>query len=419
MLVGGVVLGGVSDRYRPTRSLVLGLVIFVVGLGVAGSAPSMLIVVCGRCIQGFGAGGSLVISYIVVNRYFGPSVRPKLLAIFATTWILPSFVAPPLAGYIAQQASWRWVILGIIPFALVAGYVAFSSLGRVENEEYHSGGVVVVDDDEEQVVRSAATERSLVISAAIALAVSIGLALVIAGFSAEHLDRVILLSVGLLVTVAAITLLILRVTVLERGSFIGTLLLRSTISFAFFGIEPLLPLLLFRNKHLPIALAGLVLTSSAVSWSGGSWLQGHRLRSLTTVQKVLLGTVIEAIGLVILAGDFSSPALSGWYSELAWFIAGAGVGITYPAATLLALGHAPLRAEGSVSSVIQIFDAMGSSLGVGILGSLVAVSTVGTTAATFNAELGHRFELGILLALGVLGISFLLTLAIRRSTVRT
>ncbi|MGC8464576.1 MAG: MFS transporter [Acidimicrobiales bacterium] len=416
MLVGGVVLGGIADRHRPTRSLTAGLLIFSLGLGTAGLAPSMLVVVVGRSIQGFGAGGSLVISYIVVNRYFGPAVRPKLLAIFATTWIVPSFIAPPLAGYVAQQTSWRLVILGIIPFTLAAGSVAFRSLRQIESQEEQAES----KERDEPTIESldpVDVDRSLVISGLIAASVSIGLALTIAGFSTHGTIRTLLLSVGLVVTMVSVALLVHRVTVLDRRSFVGTLLLRATISCAFFGIEPLLPLLLYRGKHLPIALAGLVLTSSSISWSGGSWLQGHRLGSLSTVQKVMLGTVLEAVGLVILMVDFLSPGLSGWYSELAWFLAGGGVGITYPAVTLLALGHAPLRSEGSISSVVQIFDAMGSSLGVGILGALVAASSVGSVAGTAYAAIGHRFALGVVGALGVLVLSFGLAVSLRRTSI--
>src|SRR5947207_15746871 len=55
-LLGTVAAGREADRVGPARPYVAGLVLFAAGLAVAGLAPSMAVLVVGRCLQGLGAG---------------------------------------------------------------------------------------------------------------------------------------------------------------------------------------------------------------------------------------------------------------------------------------------------------------------------------------------------------------------------
>src|SRR5688500_11442344 len=67
-LVGMVVSGEVSDRRGPVLPFVVSLVLFVVGLVLAGLATSMAMFVAGRALQGVGAGLNIVALYVVVGR---------------------------------------------------------------------------------------------------------------------------------------------------------------------------------------------------------------------------------------------------------------------------------------------------------------------------------------------------------------
>src|SRR5256885_4049438 len=55
-VVGIVVAGRAADRRGPAIPFVAGVIIFGAGLAVAGLAPTMLILVGGRLVQGVGAG---------------------------------------------------------------------------------------------------------------------------------------------------------------------------------------------------------------------------------------------------------------------------------------------------------------------------------------------------------------------------
>jgi MFS family permease len=76
-LLGMVVAGEVSDRRGPVVPFVAAAVAFGVGLVVAGAAPSMLVLVLARAVQGFGAGLNIVSLYVVVGRAFPAELRPR------------------------------------------------------------------------------------------------------------------------------------------------------------------------------------------------------------------------------------------------------------------------------------------------------------------------------------------------------
>src|SRR5262252_6114214 len=63
-MVGIVAAGRAADRYGPAIPYVCGIVIFGVGLTVAGLAPSMLVLIAGRTLQGLGAGAVPAVAYV-------------------------------------------------------------------------------------------------------------------------------------------------------------------------------------------------------------------------------------------------------------------------------------------------------------------------------------------------------------------
>ena len=75
----------------------------------------MWMLVVARAVQGFGAGLNIVALYVVVARAFPEQLRPRVFSAMSSGWILPSLVGPPVAGFLADQASWRWVFLGVLP----------------------------------------------------------------------------------------------------------------------------------------------------------------------------------------------------------------------------------------------------------------------------------------------------------------
>src|SRR3954454_19367898 len=107
-LVGVVIAGQTTDRRGPGAAYLMGLGLFTVGLLVGGLAPSMLVLVVGRCIQGIGAGAVPATAYASIGRAYPEQLRPRVFAIMSTAWVVPGLVGPGIASTVSNSFGWRW-----------------------------------------------------------------------------------------------------------------------------------------------------------------------------------------------------------------------------------------------------------------------------------------------------------------------
>ena len=131
MLFATVVCGRLSDRIGPAKPLLGGLVIFLAGLVVSGTAQHMAELLAGRLVQGLGSGTMNVAIFVCVAQAYSPTQRPKIFTYISTAWVLPSFVGPPAAAWLTNKLSWQWVFLAVIPLVIFGGIMALPSLRRM------------------------------------------------------------------------------------------------------------------------------------------------------------------------------------------------------------------------------------------------------------------------------------------------
>jgi len=104
-VIGLTLAGFWVDRRGPVAPLLVGVALFVVGLVVAGLAPSMLVLVAGRIVQGFGSGLYSVVLYVIVARVYPEQIRPRVFAAFAAAWVVPGIVGPYLGSSWSMPAG--------------------------------------------------------------------------------------------------------------------------------------------------------------------------------------------------------------------------------------------------------------------------------------------------------------------------
>src|SRR5690348_371511 len=130
-IVSLILAGDAADRRGPTRPFIIGVSLFVIGLLLAGTASSMLTFVLSRGVQGLGAGSIASVAYVCLGRGYPEQVKPRMIAILASAWVVPGLVGPSLAGVIAIFAGWRWVFLGLIPVLPLATLLVLPSLQKL------------------------------------------------------------------------------------------------------------------------------------------------------------------------------------------------------------------------------------------------------------------------------------------------
>ena len=120
-LIGIVIAGTLADRVPLGRLMLAGLALFALGLIVGGTAPTMLVLVAGRAVQGLGAGVVPAVAYVAISRCYAEESRPRMFAVLSTAWVVPGLIGPGIAAVVAAAVGWRWVFLGLLPLVAAAG----------------------------------------------------------------------------------------------------------------------------------------------------------------------------------------------------------------------------------------------------------------------------------------------------------
>jgi MFS family permease len=346
-LFATVVAGELADSRGPTIPLLGGLGIFVVGLVVAGTAVDMAVFVLGRLLQGLGAGGMIVAVYVVVGAVYDESLRPRMFSVLSAAWVLPALIGPPIAGVLAQHASWRLVFLLVPLLAIPAAAVMAPRVIRIGAEPREEHGW-------QRVGRKRA-----------ALAVACGAAALQSAGTAADLWSVPLAALGIgLLAVSLPRLLPAGALRLARG-LPATVVMRGALSGPFFGAEAFIPLLLVSQRGLSPGLAGLTLTGGALGWSAGSWAQGRPKVRTARESLVGRGALLVAIGILIVSTTVRHEvpvAVAG----LGWVVAGLGMGLGMASISVVSLSLAPPADRGATSAALQLCDFLGSTLTISL-----------------------------------------------------
>ena len=133
------IAGRATDRYGPRRPLAIMLGVYVVGLVIAGLAPTMLVLVIGRFVQGCGAGAFYSVSLGTVAKSYPGRIRPRVLALLASMWILPGILGPPLGALLASTVGWRWVFVAPLPLLVVIAVLILPAMPDVTGDAQAGG----------------------------------------------------------------------------------------------------------------------------------------------------------------------------------------------------------------------------------------------------------------------------------------
>ncbi|WP_136041721.1 MULTISPECIES: MFS transporter [unclassified Microbacterium] len=355
-VIGMVIAGNWADRHGPVAPLYTAVAMFVVGLLVAGLAPSMEVLVAGRFAQGLGSGGLMVALYVVVARVYPQELHPAIFAGFAAAWVIPSLVGPTVAGAVTELWSWHWVFLGVVILVLVALLMVIPALRGLSN-------------DGDATTPWAFGRLGWSVLAAVAV-LALNLVGDIPGVGP------VLAAAAVVVALIAVRPLVPRGTLRARRGLPSVILVRGVAAAAFFGAQVYLPYLLTDRYALSPTLAGLSLTGGALAWSVAATVQGRMGARLSSATAVQVGTILVLVGIVltVVTAGFAWDALM---VAVAWVIAGLGMGLMSPRTSALTLAMSTPESQGFNSGAMTVADSFGSALALAVTGTLFTALAAG------------------------------------------
>ena len=127
--------GKLSDIYGRRGMMLVALGVFMAGSAASAAAPSMLMLILGRGLQGIGGGGIVPLAQSIIADAVPPRERGYYQAYTGSVWIIAGAAGPVLGGVIAEHLHWSMIFWLNVPLGLGGGDAVHRQLKLVPVHE--------------------------------------------------------------------------------------------------------------------------------------------------------------------------------------------------------------------------------------------------------------------------------------------
>jgi EmrB/QacA subfamily drug resistance transporter len=355
--------GRLADTHGRRPVLLAGIGVFLAGSVLCAAAPSMVVLVAGRAVQGLGAGAVQPVSLTVVGDLYSVAERARVQGYLASVWGMSAVVGPAIGGLLSEYGSWRLIFLVNLPVGVVAVWLLARSL-------------------HEHVERR---KRSMDVAGAVPLV--LGWSLVLLGLLEGGVAWAWDSPMGTGVLVAGVLALVAFVVVERRAAepvvplwvfrrrvLVGGALAQLGVGALLIGLSSYVPVFAQGVLGAGAVAAGFTLATMTVGWPLAATFAGRAYLRIGFRDTALAG------GLVLIPAFAAGTALSASSTlgavAAVCFLAGVGLGLV-ASPTMVAVQSSVGWAErGLVTGTAMFSRSLGSAVGVGVFGAIV---TAGTT----------------------------------------
>ena len=127
--------GKLSDIHGRRPMFLISIAVFLFGSVLCALAPSMLILILARFVQGIGGGGLLALSQTIAGDILSPKERASYQGYFATAFMSASLAGPVLGGFFAQHLHWSMIFWVNVPVGIAGFHLSNGPLKRLPRHE--------------------------------------------------------------------------------------------------------------------------------------------------------------------------------------------------------------------------------------------------------------------------------------------
>lgn len=387
-LTSTALMANLSDRHGRRPVYLFSVGIFAAGSLLIALSPSFWMILVGRAMQGIGGGGIVPSAAAVIGDVVPVERQGKALGMLGAIYGMAFFLGPPLAAAVMIVSSWHWIFLLNLPIAAAILFLGLRVLPRHERRHelpaLDLAGIVAVFGLLTLVVfgitRVVDTFTGIALWPHFLLAAAVAVILVI---RIERRAAMPMIPLRLFRN----RQLALTYTLATGGGFgMGSVVFLTSIATFAYGFTP---------QAAGFALLPLVVGSMIGSMAGGRMLNRLGSRTLLLVGFALMGAGYAGASVT----QFGLPGFL-----VATVPAGIGLGVIVGGALrAIAMAEAPPELRGTGQGLVNVFN------GVGTLTSAATISAI----ADFRGGGAAGFSVAYLVVAAVLGVMFLIALALR------
>jgi EmrB/QacA subfamily drug resistance transporter len=413
-LAGFLMLSGrVGDIYGHKKLFIIGILLFSLASLTGGLAPSAIVLILARVVQGLGAAmASATGLSILVAAFAEGKERNRALSMFSAATGSGFAAGMILGGLITASLGWRWVFdinvpIGVAVFLLSIKYISSTTGGQTdssENRHHHLDifGAVLVTAGLMLLVYSLTTAQNVGIESLQTLGLLLSSVIVLAVFLLiEYRSKAPLMPLGFL----------------RRGSIFGANAVGLLQVGPFVGMVFILTNYLQQVRGFSALLAGLAFIPMGVVFLVISVFLSARLVNRFGVKLIIiLGMALQTIGYLFLSPiSITESYFDGLLEPM--LLIGLGTGLSFTAINIAALTGTRRGEEGLASGLINTSRQIGGPIGLAVLLTVANFETQHLTgklvvqasaAVAMVTGFGYAFLAAALLT--VIGIIFTILL---------
>ncbi len=395
-----MLMGRAGDVYGQKKIFIGGIVLFTIASMAGGLAPSLLVLIIFRALQGIGAAMSTVTAFAIFIRIFpeGPQ-RNRALGVLVAV-LSAGFAAGAVAGGALTVAfGWRSVMFVNVPIGIVAALLSQRFLPKTEgwlkNQRLDVPGAITV------------TLGTILLVFGLTNAATSGF---------DSLDTIVPLGLSVLVLASFLAIEsrskspLIPPAFLKRGSVLTANTLALVLTSTVGGVSFIITIYLQNILGYSPLYAGLgTLPSAVIFFLVGGWGASRVMNRLGARRTLLVSTGLATVGIALL----TVISAQGSYflvlpGMIVWTL---GASIGFPAVNLAAVAGTKPGEEGLASGVVSTSFRIGFPLGLAVLLTIAgafdppAAAGVGSYAALEGVVTGFRYALFAAVLLSLLGLA--------------
>jgi EmrB/QacA subfamily drug resistance transporter len=354
--------GKLADLFNKKLLVQIAIVVFVAGSVIAGMSQNAPELIAARAFQGIGVGGLQALVQVVIAAIIPPRERGRYNGYLGGTMALATVGGPLLGGLIVDTSwlGWRWCFFVGVPVAVVALLLLQATLHvptvKREVKIDYLGATLIAAGVSILLIWVSFVDSSfawLSWQTAAMVGGSLVLLALAARVEARAAEPVVPLKI---IRERTTALAILASLAVGMAMFGGSVFLGQYFQIGR-GYSPT------EAGLLTIPMMGGVLLSSIVV--------GRLITATGRIKPyIMIGSIVLVVGFAMLSTlDHATPLV---FVGGSMFLVGIGVGMTMQNLVLAVQNTVALRDIGAASSSVAFFRSLGGTIGVSVLGAVLA-----------------------------------------------
>jgi EmrB/QacA subfamily drug resistance transporter len=351
--------GKLADLYGRRRIFVVGLAVFTLSSLACGLAPSAAFLIGARAVQGVGAALMNPATLSIIVATFPPRQRGQAIGIWAGVSALALAIGPLGGGLIVQNLNWNWIFFVNVPVGVLG--IAVSQFAIRESRD--------TSHEQSIDVPGLLTSAGFLFSLSYALVEGNS-----HGWSSPEILGLFATAAVLLVAFIVLEkrqrLAMLDLSLFKIGAFTGANVVAMLVSLSMFGVFFFVSLYIQNILGYSATQAGaafLPMVSLIILIAPLSGRLSDRMGS-----RWLMGGGMTLVGLSLLLYERVTVHSDFWTLLPSMILGGVGMAMTMSPMTSAAMGAVPVDKAGVGSGVLNSFRQVGGSLGIAVMGAIVA-----------------------------------------------